>query len=90
MSVNLLGLDSEQLSAFVEALGEKPFRARQLKRWVHRFGESEFSRMSDLAAPLRDKLAQAASVVPPQIVGSRVATDGTRKWLLHVGNGSRS
>lgn len=88
MSVNLLGLDAEELAGFVAGLGEKPFRARQLKRWVHRFGESEFSRMSDLAAPLREKLAQAASVVPPQIVGSRVAADGTRKWLLHVGSGS--
>ncbi len=88
MSVNLLGLHSAQLSAFVAGLGEKPFRARQLKRWVHRFGESDFARMSDLAASLRDKLAQAASVTPPKVVGDSVATDGTRKWLLDIGSSS--
>jgi 23S rRNA (adenine2503-C2)-methyltransferase len=88
MKVNLLGLDVEQLSGFVAGLGEKPFRARQLKRWVHRFGESEFARMSDLAGPLRQKLAETATIAPPPVIRDTVADDGTRKWLLDVGNGS--
>jgi len=88
MKVNLLGLDVEQLSGFVAGLGEKPFRARQLKRWVHRFGESEFARMSDLAGPLRQKLAETATIAPPPVMRDTVADDGTRKWLLDVGNGS--
>lgn len=88
MKVNLLDLDAEQLTGFVGGLGEKAFRARQLKRWVHRYGESEFARMSDLAKSLREKLAQAASVLPPRIVSDSVAGDGTRKWLLDVGNGN--
>ncbi|HEY7674383.1 MAG TPA: 23S rRNA (adenine(2503)-C(2))-methyltransferase RlmN [Burkholderiales bacterium] len=88
MKVNLLGLDVEQLSGFVAGLGEKPFRARQLKRWVHRFGESDFARMSDLAGSLRQKLAETATIAPPPVVRDTVADDGTRKWLLDVGNGS--
>jgi 23S rRNA (adenine2503-C2)-methyltransferase len=88
MSVNLLDLDSEQLVGFVAGLGEKPFRARQLKRWMHRFGESDFARMSDLAKSLREKLVGAASVAPPRIVSDSVAGDGTRKWLLDVGKGN--
>lgn len=88
MNVNLLGLDSDQLAGFVAGLGEKPFRARQLKRWVHRFGESDFGRMSDLARSLREKLAETAHIAPPRIVRDTVADDGTRKWLLDVGNGS--
>ena len=88
MSVNLLDLDGEQLTGFVAGLGEKPFRARQLKRWMHHFGESDFTRMSDLAKSLREKLVGTASVLPPRIVGDSVAGDGTRKWLLDVGNGN--
>jgi len=88
MSVNLLDLDGEALSAFVSGLEEKPFRARQLKRWMHRLGESDFDRMSDIARSLRDKLARVATISPPKIVSDSTAGDGTRKWLLDVGNGN--
>jgi len=86
MAVNLLDLDGEALSAFVAGLDEKAFRARQLKRWLHRQGEADFAQMSDIARSLRDKLAQVATVSPPKIVSDSVAGDGTRKWLLDVGN----
>jgi len=88
MSVNLLELDGAGLAALVERLDEKPFRARQLKRWVHRLGEADFERMSDIARSFREKLARFASVSPPRITSDRVAGDGTRKWLLDVGNGN--
>jgi len=89
MPVNLLDLDGDQLTRFVVAgLGEKPFRARQLKRWMHRFGEADFSRMSDLAKSLRDKLVLTASVTPPVLAADNLAEDGTRKWLLDVGRGN--
>src|SRR5207247_697912 len=84
MSVNLLDLDSEGLAAFVAGLEEKPFRARQVKRWMHRLGESDFARMSDIAKPLREKLLRAACVSPPRIVSDSSARDGTLKWLLDV------
>jgi 23S rRNA (adenine2503-C2)-methyltransferase len=88
MTVNLLGLDAQALAAFMEEIGEKPFRAKQLMRWVHRFGESSFTEMSDLAKTLREKLAQAAVVAAPPVIGDGVSEDGTRKWLLDVGNGN--
>jgi len=88
MSVNLLDLGGDGLAAFVASLEEKPFRARQLKRWVHRLGEADFARMSDVAKPLREKLSQVASVCPPKIVSDSVADDGTRKWLLDIGDGN--
>jgi 23S rRNA (adenine2503-C2)-methyltransferase len=88
MSVNLLDFDGDQLARFILGLGEKGFRARQLKRWIHRFGESDFSRMSDLARSLREKLSGAAEVLPPRIISDSVARDGTRKWLLDVGAGN--
>jgi len=81
---NLLGLDADGLERFFAAQGEKPFRARQVLRWVHQRREPDFAQMSDLAKDLRAKLAASASVEAPQIVGDTAAADGTRKWLLKV------
>ena len=84
MSTNLLDFDAAGLAVYFATLGEKPFRARQVLRWVHQGGEADFARMSDLAKDLRAKLAGAARVQAPQIVGDSVSADGTRKWLLKV------
>ena len=81
---NLLDLDAAGLAGFFAELGEKPFRARQVLRWIHQRREGEFGRMSDLAKGLRDKLAAVARVEAPRIVGDTLAEDGTRKWLLKV------
>ncbi len=69
-------------------IGEKPFRAKQLLRWMHRFGEADFAGMSDLAKGLRDKLAATAVIEPPRLMRDHIAADGTRKWLLSVGAGN--
>ena len=88
MKVNLLGLDAGALGGFFAARGEKAFRARQVLRWVHRFGESDFARMTDLAKSAREMLSAEGEVTPPPMIGDNVAADGTRKWLLDVGNGN--
>jgi 23S rRNA (adenine2503-C2)-methyltransferase len=88
MTVNLLGLDAQALAAFIAEIGEKPFRAKQLMRWVHRFGESSFADMSDLAKTLREKLVQTAVVEAPPVISDDVSEDGTRKWLLDMGRGN--
>jgi 23S rRNA (adenine2503-C2)-methyltransferase len=84
MKENLLGFDAAALARFFEAQGEKPFRARQVLRWVHQRAEADFERMSDLAQPLRHKLSSMACIEAPVIVGDTAAADGTRKWLLKV------
>jgi 23S rRNA (adenine2503-C2)-methyltransferase len=81
---NLLGLDAAGLERFFAALGEKPFRARQVLRWIHQMGEGDFAAMSDLSRALRERLAQSACVEAPRIVGDTPAEDGTRKWLVKV------
>jgi 23S rRNA (adenine2503-C2)-methyltransferase len=88
MGVNLLGLDHEALKAFCEGLGEKPFRARQLLRWIHHAGVDDFGAMTDMAKPLRERLAQSASITVPRVLRDTTAADGTRKWLLDVGTGN--
>ncbi|AME24840.1 MULTISPECIES: 23S rRNA (adenine(2503)-C(2))-methyltransferase RlmN [Burkholderiaceae] len=84
-TVNLLDLDAAGLVAYCDSLGEKPFRAKQLQRWIHQFGVDDFDGMTDLAKSLREKLKGRASLDMPAIVSDHVSTDGTRKWLIDVG-----
>jgi 23S rRNA (adenine2503-C2)-methyltransferase len=84
-AVNLLDLDGRALEELVQSLGERPFRARQLKRWIHRHGAGDFDSMTDLARSLRDKLRGRAQVAAPTVVSHVTAPDSTQKWLLAVG-----
>ncbi len=86
MTVNLLDLDPDALTGFFAEIGEKPFRARQVMRWLHQRGEGDFASMSDLARSLRENLAGKAVVEAPPVISDVVAADGTRKWLLNVGS----
>lgn len=88
MSINLLDFNAKALAGFCAGIGEKPFRAKQLLRWIHRSGEADFASMSDLAKGLREKLSAGAMIEPPRLVSDHIATDGTRKWLLSVGSGN--
>jgi len=86
--VELLGLDRSALVALCRDWGEKPFRAQQLMRWVHHRYEDDFDRMSDLARGFRETLSERARVVGPRVIGDHTSGDGTRKWLLDVGQGN--
>lgn len=88
MTVNLLDFNAQQLTDFCTEIGEKPFRAKQLLRWIHQFGKADFAEMSDLAKVLREKLSVVAVIEAPKVMRDHVAADGTRKWLLSVGTGN--
>jgi len=85
---NLLDLDLDGLADWCARLGEKRFRAVQLFRWLHQRGEADFARMSDLARPLREKLAACAHVAALPVLREHVSGDGTVKWLFDVGSGN--
>ncbi len=87
MTVNLLDFDLKGLTVFCANLGEKSFRATQLFRWIHQKGATDFEQMTDLAKPLRSKLAQAAHLQSLKIISQQESTDGTIKWLFDVGAG---
>ncbi|MCH7894944.1 MAG: 23S rRNA (adenine(2503)-C(2))-methyltransferase RlmN [Proteobacteria bacterium] len=82
---NLLGLSRPQLEDFLAGLGEKPYRARQLMKWIYRQGEADFDRMTDISKTLRERLKELAEIKPPVIVTEQLSNDGTRKWLLRTG-----
>ena len=83
--VNLLGLPRAELEAFVaERLGAKPFRARQLMKWMYRRGASDFAAMTDLSQDFRAALDGVAKITVPEIVAEQTSNDGTRKWMLRM------
>ena len=86
MTPNLLDYDLPGLTRYFAELGEKPFRAKQVLRWMHHFGAADFDAMSDLAKSLREKLKQEAIITPPSMMTEQASSDGTRKWLLDAGN----
>ncbi len=85
---NLLDFDAHALAAYLTEMGEKPFRARQLMRWIYKDGEPDFAAMTDIAAALRDRLAQSSCIAAPDVMREELSDDGTRKWLLDVGTGN--
>ena len=84
--VNLLDFNQAQLADYFSSIGEKAFRAKQLMRWMHHFGESDFNNMTDIAKTLREKLLVETEIKLPEIQFEQVSNDGTRKWLIATDN----
>ncbi len=88
LRTNLLGMSLAEMTAFFAGLGEKPFRARQVFRWIHQGGVAEFEAMTDLAKSLREKLPLHCVIEAPKQLVEQRSEDGTVKWLLDVGTGN--
>ena len=86
--VNLLGMSRVGLQAFLVGLGEKPYRAHQLMKWIYHQGVSDFSAMTDVGRELRERLTACAEIRPPEVAEEHISADGTRKWLIRVDGGS--
>jgi 23S rRNA (adenine2503-C2)-methyltransferase len=84
--VNLLDFNQAQLADYFSSIGEKPFRAKQLMRWMHHFGETDFNNMTDIAKTLREKLLVETEIKFPEVQFEQVSNDGTRKWLIATDN----
>jgi len=86
--VNLLNFDRQGLQAYFAEIGEKPFRAAQLLKWIYQFGVDDFNAMSNLSKSLRKKLSEVAEIKLPEIVTEQHSDDGTIKWLLRLDSGN--
>lgn len=86
--INLLDFDEAGLRAFFESIGEKPFRAQQILKWVYHHAETDIGAMTDLGIALRRKLKSMAEIKLPEIIREQRSIDGTVKWLIgfHGGN----
>lgn len=87
--VNLLGMTRQQLEAFFESIGEKPFRAHQLMKWIHFFGVDDFEQMTNLGKSLRAKLVEVAEIRGPKVALEHFSNDGTRKWIVELDSGNK-
>ncbi|HET8555088.1 MAG TPA: 23S rRNA (adenine(2503)-C(2))-methyltransferase RlmN [Rhodanobacteraceae bacterium] len=88
MKTNLLNLDRKGLREFFVDMGEKPYRADQVMKWIYHRLESDFDAMTDLGKSLRGKLAEVCYVGPPATVFEKGSSDGTHKWLLGMDGGN--
>ena len=84
--VNLMNLTRAQMREFFAELGEKPFRADQLVKWIYHFGEDNFDNMTNLNKKLREKLKSVAEIKAPEVAVEQRSTDGTIKWAMQVGD----
>ena len=85
--VNLLGLDRTALEGYFTDLGEKPYRAGILMRWVYKQGVTDFDAMTDFSRALRAHLGEHAELRPPEVTECRQSTDGTTKWSVRTDGG---
>jgi len=86
--VNLLNFDRQGLEAYFTQIGEKPFRAAQVLKWIYQFGVDDFNEMSNLSKSLREKLSKEAEIKLPEVVTEQISDDGTIKWLLRLDSGN--
>jgi len=85
---NLLDFDRDGMRDFFAGLGEKPWRADQVMKWIYHRLESDFGAMTDLGKSLREKLPEVAVINPPKALLDKASSDGTRKWLLGLDAGN--
>lgn len=86
---NLLDYSKQGIEDLVVELGAKPFHGRNLLKWIHKHGVTDFDQMSDLSKPLREKLKADYAVIPPEIVFEQPSLDGTTKWVMALPDGQR-
>lgn len=85
--INLLDLTRQQLRTFFIEIGEKPFRADQVMKWIYQFGYDDFDKMTDINKVLREKLKTIAEIKAPEFAEEHRSLDGTIKWAFNVGDG---
>ncbi|MEG9545039.1 bifunctional tRNA (adenosine(37)-C2)-methyltransferase TrmG/ribosomal RNA large subunit methyltransferase RlmN [Mannheimia sp. HC-2023] len=84
--INLLNLNRQEMRELFAEMGEKPFRADQLMKWIYHFGEDNFDNMSNINKVLREKLKRIAEIKAPEVAVEQRSADGTIKWAMQVGD----
>jgi 23S rRNA (adenine2503-C2)-methyltransferase len=85
--VNLLNLDHKAMREYFASIGEKPFRADQMMKWIYHFGYSDFELMTNLNKKLREKLQRDTEITAPEISEKQISEDGTIKYVLRLEGG---
>lgn len=86
--VNLLDFSHETLKEYFAGIGEKPFRATQVIKWLHQMTVDSVEQMTNISKPLRQFLAENTVIRAPEIIMEQRSADGTHKWLLRLADGN--
>ncbi|MDH5228839.1 MAG: 23S rRNA (adenine(2503)-C(2))-methyltransferase RlmN [Gammaproteobacteria bacterium] len=86
--INLFNFGPAQLADFFVSIGEKPFRATQVMKWIYQLGVDDFAQMTNLSKALRQRLSETAEVRVPQMITEQRSSDGTIKMLLRLHDGN--
>ena len=78
---------AEELKSLLEEMGEKPFRAKQIFRWIHQRGAASYDEMTDLPAALRKRLAEEHPLTTLKVLERQISEDGTQKFLFELPDG---
>jgi len=84
--INLLDLNRQQMRELFLSMGEKPFRADQVMKWMYHYCCDDFEQMTDINKVLRGKLSQIAEIRAPEVAEEMRSSDGTIKWAIRVGD----
>jgi len=84
--INLLDLNRQQMREFFLSLGEKPFRADQVMKWIYHYCCDDFEQMTDINKKLRTRLMELTEIRAPEVAEEMRSTDGTIKWAIRVGD----
>ncbi|HKN03805.1 MAG TPA: bifunctional tRNA (adenosine(37)-C2)-methyltransferase TrmG/ribosomal RNA large subunit methyltransferase RlmN [Buttiauxella sp.] len=82
--INLLDLNRQQLREFFADMGEKPFRADQVMKWMYHYCSDDFDEMTDINKVLRNRLKEVAEIRAPEVAEEQRSADGTIKWAIRI------
>ena len=88
MKKNIKDYTLEDLKEELKEIGEKPFRAEQIYKWIYEEEINDFDKMTNLSLSLREKLKELYEIKEFNILKKQVASDGTRKYLFDVLDGN--
>ena len=84
----ILSYSLEELSEALKEAGQPAFRAKQVFSWLHRKRVGSFTEMTDLPAPLREKLEEEFVITAASLERRQVSSDGTEKYLFGFSDGN--
>ena len=84
---NIKNFDLDVLKEELKNIGEKPFRAEQIFKWIYQYKVTTFDEMTNLSLDLRKKLEENYTLGNFKIVRKLESVDGTKKYLFDVQDG---
>ena len=85
---NIKDFNLDELKQEILSIGEKPFRAEQIFKWLFVDKVKSFDEMTNLSLDLREKLKANYDICNFEILNKLVSKDGTIKYLFDIGDGN--